>query len=806
MLLPALAFVGGVAIAFQCAALPAAPALAGMAAAAMTAWSARSPVVAGVFAGFVVACLQGLQGTADDWPCSRDRERVQFAGRVTSPGESRPGRVDLDLAPDAEARRRGLPKRIRVSWYEPTGTPWPGDRWNVSAVVRCRNGFANPGGFDRERDLLHRGYGATAYIAGDDAPAILDRQPWRTPVEAARAWVAARIAVATAGSNSTGVLQGLAVGLRGSIDAELREAFMNTGIAHLIAISGMHVTAFAIVTLWASRRAYGLLATPSWSARWPAWQAAGVCAMTAGYGLLAGNSLPTARTVAMVAIALALRVVRRPVATSPVLAASALLLSAADPLGSVSAGFWLSFAAVAALLALVRAGSGGWIVLRRFVRSQAAVTVVLAPVLVAAFGGVPLVGPVVNALAIPMFSILLLPGVLAGMALLPAWPGLSDGVWDLLAALLDRCWPALQWAASLPGGVLRPPRAPWWLVAIVLGTTLAAVALPGRAARWLAVVTLATLFWRPGSAPPSGAVELTVLDVGHGLAVVVQTAGRVLLFDTGPRWRGGGAAASVTVVPFLRHLGIRRVDTVIVSHQDSDHAGGLDVLAQAFRPAWVIGNVAGADEPCRSGRRWSWDGVEFEILHPPRAAGFDGNDGSCAVLVRTRGFALLLLADPESRAEQAMQERGLRAEAVIVPHHGSATSSTAGLVRAISPRWALVSSGFGNRWGLPRPEVVARWRAAGAEVATTAAGGALSLRLGPDGHAGPLRQWRRDEPRWWRRGACRDVRGTVSCGPHVGDHSGRRPGDVADHPLLRRGGGDHSRAPVDAAGKAGHTP
>jgi competence protein ComEC len=516
----------------------------------------------------------------------------------------------------------------------------------------------------------------------------------------------------------------------------------------------MHVTAFAVVALFLCRRAYRIAGRPSLSAGWPMLQASTVFCLTGAYGLLAGASLPTVRTVAMVALALALRVLRRHALVAEVLGASALLLAATDPLGVTSAGFWLSFAAVAALLGLVVAPGGAWQALRQFVRAQAAVSAVLAPVLLAAFGGIPVAGPLVNAVAIPLFSLVLLPATLAGTALLPLAPGLAAPLWSALGSALDRCWPYLQWAGQLPAAVYRPPAAPGWLLAGALAATLAAVIVPGRSAKSLAAVMLAALLWRPAPAPPEAAFELTMLDVGHGLAVVVRTRSRVLVFDTGPRWRGGGTAARATLVPYLRWYGIGRIDVVVVSHPDADHAGGLAELAEEFRPGWVIGDAGaagGVDEPCIAGRSWEWDGVTFTVIHPPGDSGFHGNDGSCAVRVSAAGGAALLLADPEARAERAMLGQDIGADVVVVPHHGSDSSSTPALVAASGARWALISSGYGNRWGLPRATVVQRWSEAGARVLTTAEGGALSLRVGPGAAAGPVEGWRAAHPRWWRR-------------------------------------------------------
>lgn len=755
MPLVALAFISGAVLLLAAPALPSVPALLFLALACLACCRAGRRCLAAVLAGIVASGFQGHRALHEDWPCGRDRESVTLTGRVVAPAEAQPGRLDFELAPDAMARASGLPRRIRLTWYEPTGMPRPGETWSLAARLRCRNGFANPGGFERELDLLRRGLGATGYLLDEPAPRRVAEAPWAAPVQRLRAAAGERIAAAAAETRSAAVLQGLSVGLRGSIDARLRRAFVDSGTAHLVAISGMHVTAFAVVVAWMVRWGYRLAAWPALSARWPALQAWLVIGVTAAYGLLAGASLPTVRTVLMVACVLALRAARRHAPVSGVLAASALLLAAADPLGVTSAGFWLSFVAVAALLGLVEYTGPAWGALRQFFRAQAAVSVVLAPVLVGAFGGVPLVGPLVNAVAIPLFAFVLLPATLLGLVLLAAWPEAAAGFWQAFAAQLDRCWPWLERAASGSWSVLRPPAAPGWLLAATVAASIAAVALPGRPARWLAAVLLAATLWRPAPPLPPGGFELTVLDVGQGLSAVVRTARRTLVFDTGPGWRDGGAAAAVTLVPFLRSAGAGRVDLLVVSHADADHAGGFGTLAEAVRIGWVIGDPGEhgrADEPCVAGRRWSWDGVSFEVLHPPASGAWRRNDASCALRVRSAHGSALLLADPESRAEDAMRSGpDLSADAVLVPHHGSASSSTREFVASVDARWALVSAGFGNRWGLPRPAVVAAWREAGAEVLDTARSGALRLRFGPDVPDARAETWRETAPRWWRR-------------------------------------------------------
>ncbi len=750
----ALAFIGGASLALAAPSLPSYGALLALAVSALTAACAGGLGLAAAIVGVAAVGVQGHRAVGDDWPCSRDREAVTLTGVVVSPAEEQPGRLDFELAPDSAARAGGVPRRVRLTWYEPGAAPRPGETWRLAVRLRCRNGFTNPWGFERELDLLRRGLGATGYVLAEPAPRRVAEAPWSMPVQYARAWVGERIAQAAEGTRSGAVLQGLSVGLRGSIDPVLKQAFVDSGTAHLIAISGTHVTAFAIVALWISRRGYRWLGRPSLSAHWPSTQACLLFGVTFAYGMLAGASLPTVRTVVMVACALGLRAARRHVPAADVLALSGLLLALADPLGITSAGFWLSFVAVAALIGLLEVPGPGLEAIRRFARAQAAVSVVLAPVLVGAFGGVPLVGPLANAVAIPVFSFILLPATLFGTLLLAVAPVSAGHFWQTFAEQLDRCWPMLERLAGLPGAVLRPPAAPEWLLLATLAAVMAAVIVPGRQARWLAAVMLAATLWRPPPAPAPGGFDLVVLDVGQGLAAVVHTARRTLVFDTGPRWRGGGAAAALTLVPYLRSAGVGVVDTVVVSHPDADHSGGFATLDGAFALRWVIGDpgeAGAADERCTAGRRWSWDGVDFEIVHPPAGPGWSGNDASCALKVAAEGGSVLLLADPERRAEQEMLAgAAIAADAVIVPHHGSATSSTPEFVAAVGARWALVSAGFGNRWGLPRREVSARWRENGAVVLTTADGGALRFQVAAERSMSRVDAWRGSDPRWWR--------------------------------------------------------
>jgi competence protein ComEC len=246
-----------------------------------------------------------------------------------------------------------------------------------------------------------------------------------------------------------------------------------------------------------------------------------------------------------------------------------------------------------------------------------------------------------------------------------------------------------------------------------------------------------------------------VIDVGQGLAAVVETSDHVMLFDSGPQWRGGTVAARVSLLPYLRSRGIRRIDRLVLSHDDQDHAGGAQLIAASFavdRKLAAPGSRAAGAEACATGAQWTWDAVTFRVVHPPAAFEGSDNDRSCALRVSGAGGTALLLADPEADAEAMLTGQAISADVVLVPHHGSATSSSPALVAAVSARVAIASAGFGNRWGMPRADVVARWRAAGTAVINTAEQGAVRVRFPPQAGSISIQTERRDHPRWWRAG------------------------------------------------------
>ena len=713
----------------------------------------RQPLAGVMLAGFAWTQLLAALWLASGWPCARDREAVAITGRVSAPALEREDRTDFDLDVIETSAPRPWPQRLRLAWYDAGHKPLPGECWRVQARLRCRHGFANPGAQDRELALLREHIDATGYVAGDDLP-VRVRVPAQRPIERLRERIAGAISGAVAPGPSAAVLQGLAVGVRGNIPDQLWDAFAVTGVAHLIAISGLHVTGCALSVLALLRLAWRIPRLARLSSRLVI-ECVLVVGVTAAYAWLSGASLPALRTLVTVAVLAVLRWLRRSLPLAHVLAFAAFFLVAIDPVAITSAGFWLSFVATAVLVALVVRETGWRGKLAGFSKAQLSITALLTPVLAASFGRISLVAPLANAVAIPAFGLALLPAVLAGTALAAVAPAATAGLWRLLAAILDRAWPALATMAAWPGASWSPATQPLALLAVAAVLGFGALLVPIAGMRLAAATTLLSITCGGPEKPQAGGFSLDVIDVGQGLAAVVETAHHALVFDTGPRWRGGPPAARVSLLPYLRARGVRDVDLLVVSHDDQDHAGGVELLLRELhieRTMTAPGSRLRSDVQCRRGDAWNWDGVTFRVLHPQ--AGFEGseNDRSCALSVSGPGGTALLLADPEAAGEAALVADDVAADVVLLPHHGSRSSSSPGLVDAVSARLGIASAGFGNRWGMPVAGVVARWRAAGTTVLDTGEAGAIRVQF--PATPGPLdvSTERHDHPRWWRDG------------------------------------------------------
>jgi competence protein ComEC len=691
-----------------------------------------------------------VRGIVDDLPHA-DAAGVRFAfavERVETPGAVVPHRISLGwfaqrAESGPEAARDDGPPIVRA-----------GERWLLTVRLKRPHGNANPDGFDLEAWLLERNLRATGHVRGSAANLRLATFAGRfgDHVQRARERSRDRIHAALPASPYAGVVAALAIGDQRAISEAQWSVFNRAGVTHLVSISGLHVTAFAVVAgalAYACARRSATVTT-----RMPARRLAAIAgtACAWAYVLLAGAEVPAVRTVLMLVVATIGLCVARPGTALLVWAWSLAGVLLWDPWAPLAPGFWLSFGAVGLLL---YAGAGRpvrpapdtrsvrWrFALREAARAQWIVTIGLVPGTLALFQQVSLVSVVANAIAIPVVTLGVVPVTLVAIALPFDWP------WTVAHAMLAALIRYLEWIVTPAWAVWasHAPR-PWTIGVAVAGVLwmLAPRGVPGRAwgAAWLLPMT--SIVPLPVA---DGEAAVTVLDVGQGLAVFIATRRHALVYDTGPRFTDSADAGSRVIAPFLRARGVARLDALVVSHADSDHSGGASSILRslaverlvsslpATHPIVAAANPSTRVTSCEAGEQWRWDGVTFTMLHPGRDDARSGrrktNDLSCVLRIDAAGRSLLLTGDIEAASETAMLERYpalLAADVLVVPHHGSRTSSTAAFVDRVAPRVAIFTAGYLNRFGHPRTEIVERYRRIGATAWRTDRHGAISMLL-----------------------------------------------------------------------------
>jgi competence protein ComEC len=722
--------------------------------------------------GFFYAAWRAELRLADALPPAWEGRDVQLTGVVAAlPQVTERGlRFEFDVE-EVSTGGAQVPRRIQLFWFsrpaeaEEAAHLDPaqlraGERWQFMVRLKRPHGTANPHGFDYEAFLLERGIRATGYIRNDPNNFRLNQTVLRPDylIERLRGDIAARMRRALVDAPYGGVLVALAIGDQSAIPQEQWRVFTRTGVNHLMSISGLHVTLFSglvfALSYWAWRRSARL--TQHLPARKVALATAVLGALA--YTLLTGFAVPAQRTLYMVAAAALATWSGRITSSSRVLALALLAVVALDPWAVLSAGFWLSFSAVALILYVANHRIGRSHPLLAAAHIQWAVTLGLVPALLILFQQVSLVSPLANALAIPAVSFLVVPLTLAG-AFLPV-----DFLLHLAHWLMGLCMLALNAMSVWPGAVWQQHAPPVW-AALVAGAGVVWLLAPrGLPARWIGLLAFLPALSLGPPPPAPGTLEVTVLDVGQGLAVVLRTARHALVYDAGPRFGSDADSGGRIVLPYLRAAGIRRLDGLVVSHEDNDHAGGAATVLDGVPVSWLLSSLPaghalleGATRTvrCHAGEHWDWDGVRFEVLHPSAedyGRQRNSNDRGCVLKAGTGAGAVLLAADIESRAERELLARtpdAVSAAILLVPHHGSRTSSTPAFVQAVHPRWAVFTVGYRNRFGHPKPDVLERYEQAGSRILRTDDGGAIGFTLDEKGVSAP-QEFRKQNPRYWR--------------------------------------------------------
>lgn len=769
----ALSLVAGTWFAQQQAVLPAPAALYGLSAVALLlalcastrlARAASDSVlcVPVALAAFVWASATGHAALADRLPHALEGQDIDVTGVIAG----LPQRVErgqrFDLA--VEQAPPGVPRRIALTWYDSRRADGPaseaapslgaGSRWQLRVRLKRPHGNLNPHGFDYEAWLFERGIGATGHVRaggeGRQAQRLIDEQAGglSARIDGLRDAVRSRFTavmhdpaqIEAQGDVPTwqwaGVLIALAIGDQRAIAPAHWDLFERAGLTHLVSISGLHVTMVAALS--------GLLLSSLWR-RVPALalrcaaQRAGIVAgliAATGYCALAGFGIPAQRTLIMLAVAGLAVLAGRFSSPFNALALAVCVVLPLHPMAVMNPGFWLSFGAVALLFYAAAGHLGRPHPVRSWLGAQAAITLGLAPPMMALFGQLSLVAPLINLFAIPLVSAIITPLVLITIVL-----PIDALLWLAHSLTAGLMW-AVEWLVAPDWVLWHAPAPSGWAVACgVLGAAnlLAPRGWPGRA---LAVPLMLPLFMTPHDRPAAGDMRVIVLDVGQGLAVHVQTAQHDLLFDTGPRYGAEADAGGRLVLPYLRAIGVRRLDTLVVSHADSDHSGGAASLLAGLPVGEVLSSVPAHDglrlarpdtRDCAAGQRWTMDGVHFVMLHPPPGAVAAGarssNALSCVLRVDSAHGGALITGDVLADGEAALVEAAapLAAELLVSPHHGSRTSSTEDFVEAVDAHDVVHAVGYRNRFNHPHPKVQARYADQGATQWRSDAHGAVAF-------------------------------------------------------------------------------
>lgn len=665
-----------------------------------------------------------------------------------------------------------VPARVLLSWYHGwdevdetdassfPGAVRPGERWRFTVRLKRPHGNANPYAFDYEAWLLERNIRATGTIRARGVAENLGTTSWQPGyvLERVRDRVRERFISAMPDAPYVGVLTALAIGDQRSIPSTQWQLFNRSGITHLVSISGLHVTMVAALFAWlvnvAWRRSVRLML---WLPAQMAAVAGGWCAALA-YALLAGFEIPAQRTVYMLSVVALTLWSGRHFGVGRTLLLALFVVLALDPWAVLATGFWLSFGAVAVLLFVGATQVGearGWRPLvYRWGAAQWAVTIGSLPLLLLFFQQFSLVSPLANAVAIPLVSFAVTPLSLA-FAVIPWSPLLhaAHALFAMLATFLEwlSMWPVWQQAAP-----------PWWAIGMATIGIAWALLPKGFPARWLGLCLVSPALFLSPPRPPAGEAWVDVLDVGQGLSVLVRTTEHTLLYDTGPTYGPGADAGQRVVVPYLRAIGVRRLDALMVSHRDKDHAGGLAAVRETVGADRIVSSITNLGDRCIAGDEWDWDGVRFTVLHPT-TGDFDdvrpaslraGNGMSCVLKVASKGGSILLTADIEAEEERALIRRAtvlLRTDVLLVPHHGGRGSSSPEFVEAVRPKDVIFSAGYRNAFNHPRPEVVQRY-AAGRRWRTDLEGMVRVTLPASQGETAEVSAWRHARPHYWHGG------------------------------------------------------
>ena len=677
---------------------------------------------------------------------NKEGVEIQVSGYISSLPQYNDKRIRFDF--NVDSPQNNFPRKLRLNWYTKDQVLKAGEYWQFTVKLKRPHGSLNPFGFDYERFLFTQGIGATGYIR-PSKPILIAKNNKQYSLSVWRQHIADKLEKVFVEGDNLALIKALSMGERSQVTDEEWLLLQKTGTTHLLAISGLHIGLVAGIIFFIIRKLWtwtGLLSCSSQTIAAYSALLAAIC-----YSALANFSIPTQRALMMLGIAMMLMVYQRHLPRSTIFSLVLGLILFIDPFAILSGGFWLSFSAVFILLycSAKRLGKTPWYI--NILKTHFILALALSPLLLLFFQQASLVSPLANFIAIPWVSFIIVPLILSAVLLMFLFPWMGEKLLLLADLNIKFLFKWLQLISDLPFSSINHPEPSLWATLLAVIAILLLLAPKGIPTRKLALILLLPLFFGKKNHFNQAEFSVNLLDVGQGLATVVQTANHSLVFDTGAKYSTSFDMGKMVVLPYLQGTGVSKIDRLIISHGDNDHIGGMESLIENI----AIGDIySSMNEPnlkvCISGQQWQWDEVNFKILSPTKSHFSSKNNNSCVLKIESIYGSVLLTGDIEASAERNLVKRmseDLKSDVLIAPHHGSKTSSTRRFLQQVDPKWVLIPVGYKNRFHHPHPKVLKRYQQQGAKWFSTAKGGALQIFMRQEGQQ--LRVYREEFGKYW---------------------------------------------------------
>ncbi len=599
-----------------------------------------------------------------------------------------------------------------------------GEKWQLNVKAKPIYGKLNEAGFDQEKYFLSQDWQGKVIVNESADNKRL------SPSHSFRLYLYQLVYQQTKSLDNQPLLLALSFGDRNAISAQQWQQLKASGLIHLVAISGLHIGVSFLIGWKFGIGIRWLFPSGHWVPLLFA------CALAWGYSWLAGFSLPTLRALIMCVVLACLHLIRLDYSRWLKLLIALTIVILIHPFSMLSTSFWMSFGAVTTIYLLLSSPlMHSMNVIKKMAFMQLGLTVLMLPMTIYFFNGLSLFSPLYNLIFLPLFSVVIVPLIFISLLFTLVDKSISAITWQWVDSVLQ----AVLWSADLAkiSWVVAPANLGLWLLAVLV--ILLIRPLMSRQLNWFCLISLSTLFLIESEIDNSLKAkrqwQLSVLDVGHGLAILINKERKHILYDTGNRWQGGSIAESI-IIPVLLNRRVTRIDGLILSHLDSDHAGGREIIEQQFAPSWKLASQRfDGYQPCIKGNAWQWQNLNFSILWPPRIVSRAYNPHSCVIRIDDGFNTVLLTGDIDAVAELLLAKSGqeLSADVIIVPHHGSSSSSRLPFLQKVLPQLSIASIAKGNQWNLPSEKVLGRYQRLQSVWLDTRDSGQINIDFSPSG-------------------------------------------------------------------------